>query len=358
MMSSVGWISYPDGPVAGKINPRTVPIFPISRRETFVRTIRNIALFLISICSVCVAGHFPVCADEPVDSKSQQPAAGSKAEPGDKLVPLNPQKTVLLDRAGGKLILETEVVFRDGLLEMLVCLKQTKEHESILALDARARTVHAGLLALGAKPGKPVSWDPEFQPPTGQEIEITLMWQDEKGKWQRSKAQRWMRGVTRKYFIIGLKKLPDGFKLPEDSELRYDPKHQELLWFGIMSGEEKKMLLKISSDPTYQKAIQTLYDASQIKPMNSEWVFAGSGFFVEPETGKQFYLAEDGTLICVANFSSATLDVREESSASSGALAYEAWAERIPPLGTRVRVELKPVKKDSKTDASRSGDKR
>ena len=35
--------------------------------------------------------------------------------------------------------------------------------------------------------------------------------------------------------------------MPEDSELRYDPKHQELLWFGIMSDDDKKMLLKIYS---------------------------------------------------------------------------------------------------------------
>lgn len=319
-----------------------------------MRTVNFHALYFSLICFVCFAGYGPAPAREPDDSKPQKPASDSKQPVEDKLVPLNPQKTVLLDRAGGKLILETEVVFRNGLLEMLVCLKQTKEHESILALDAKARTVHAGLLALGAEPGKPVSWDPEFQPPSGREIEITLMWQDEQGKWRRCKAQRWLRGVTRKYFIAGLKKLPDGFQLPEDSELRYDPKHHELLWFGIMSDREKQSLLKVSSDPSYQKAVKTLYEASQIKPMKSEWVFAGSGFYVEEGTGKRYYLAENGNLICVANFSSATLDVREESSAEAGGLSYEAWEERIPPLGTRVRVELEPVEADLAKDANPS----
>lgn len=322
-----------------------------------MRTIDRVAPFLLFIWLVCLESHLPAGADEPTESKPQQQASEPSEKGGDDVVPLNPQKTVLLDRAGGKLILETEVVFRNGLLEMLVCLKQTKEHESILSLDAKARTVHAGLLALGAKPGKPVSWDPDFHPPTGQEIEITLMWQDEEGKWQRSKAQRWMRGVTRKYFIAGLKKLPEGFQLPEDSDLRYDPKHQELLWFGIMSDDDKKMLLKLSADPNYQKAVKTLYEDSQIKPMKSEWVFAGSGFFVEEGTGKRYYLAENGNLICVANFSSATLDVREESSADASGLSYEAWEDRIPPLGTRVRVELKPVKTDGEKDANPADDK-
>jgi hypothetical protein len=328
----------------------------MSTRESFVRTIRPVAPFLLFVCLVCLGSHLPAGAEEPTETKPQQQASEPSEKAKDDVVPLNPQKTVLLDRAEGKLILETEVVFRNGLLEMLVCLQQTKEHESILALDAKARTVHAGLLALGAKPGKPVSWDPEFHPPSGQEIEITLMWQDEKGTWQRSKAQRWMRGVTRKYFITGLKTLPDGFKLPEDAELRYDPKHQELLWFGIMSDEEKKNLLKLSSEPSYQKAIKTLYEASQIKPMKSEWVFAGSGFYVEEGTGKRYYLAENGNLICVANFSSATLDVREESSADASGLSYEAWEERIPPLGTQVRVELKPVKKGSEKDVNSSSE--
>ncbi|MBD3672459.1 MAG: hypothetical protein HUJ26_02935 [Planctomycetaceae bacterium] len=262
-------------------------------------------------------------------------------------VPLNPQKTVLLDREGGKVILETEVVFRSGLLEMLVCLKRTKEHESILALDGKARDVHAGLLALGAKTGSPVNWDPEFSPPSGQEIEITLMWQDSEKKWHRTPAQKWMRGTTRKYFVTELESLPAGVNLPEESQLRFDEKHHELLWFGIMSEEQRDELLKLSEESTFQKRVKDLFEMSQIQPMTATFVFVGSGFYLDEKTGEKYYLAEDGTLICVANFPSATIDIREQSSASSGALAYEAWDERIPPLGTKVRVELKPVKKKS-----------
>ena len=77
--------------------------------------------------------------------------------------------------------------------------------------------------------------------------------------------------------------------------------------------------------------------------MKADWVFAGSGFFTDEETGKKFYLAEDGDLICVANFGGATIDVAMPSSAESSELNFEAFTERIPPKGTAVTVELIPV---------------
>lgn len=301
--------------------------------------------------SILLTLAFVFCLPMPLLATENTEKPSETLEKKAELVPLNPQKTVLLDREAGKVVLETEVVFRSGLLEMLVCLKQTKEHESILALDAKARDVHAGLLALGAKTGSPVSWEPEFQAPDGQEIEITLMWQDAEKKWHRVPAQKWMRGTTRKYFVTKLESLPAGVNLPEDSELRFDEKHQELLWFGIMSKEERDRLLALSTETTFQEAVKSLYEVSQIKPMKADFVFVGSGFYVDEKTGEKFYLAEDGTLICVANFPSATIDIRERSSASSGALAYEAWEERIPPLETRVRVELKPVKEKTQKAA-------
>ena len=264
-------------------------------------------------------------------------------------VALNPQKTVYIDLEDQKLILETEVVFRAGLLEMLVCLKQTKEHESILSLDAKAMTVHAGLLAIGAKPGGPVKFVPEFQPPQGQEIEIWMTWRDEQGKMHRTKAQNWVRSTTRKYHIAKLEQFPTGVKIPEDTDLRYDDKFHELLWFGIMSEPERDKILALSSEQNYQEAVQQLYKISQITPMTADWVFSGSGFFEEEGSGERHYLAESGDLICVANFATATLDVKEKSSANSeGGLSYEAWEERVPPLGTKVRVELIPVKPGEK----------
>jgi hypothetical protein len=78
------------------------------------------------------------------------------------------------------------------------------------------------------------------------------------------------------------------------------------------------------------------------KPLEYPWVFAGSGFWVDETTGQKSYLAESGDFICVSNFASAMLDLPVESSQANDNLVYAAYTERIPPLGTRVRLVLTP----------------
>ena len=65
-------------------------------------------------------------------------------------------------------------MLREGPLEHLLCLKGTKEHEAILATDARPAQIHAGLLLTGAEPGHPVRFLPKFEPPAGTPIAIEL----------------------------------------------------------------------------------------------------------------------------------------------------------------------------------------
>jgi len=139
------------------------------------------------VSSVCVAVLFvtaPIRANDP----NAKPAASGKTADG--LVSLDPKGIVRLDRDGKRLLIKTRVVLREGMLEMLCCPAQTKEHESILAVDAKAYIIHAGLLALGAKPGGPVQYRPEFKPPTGQQIDIFLQWTDATGKPHRVRAHR------------------------------------------------------------------------------------------------------------------------------------------------------------------------
>ncbi len=261
-------------------------------------------------------------------------------------VPLNPQKTVLLDLTGGRLLLKSEVCLREGMLEMLLCRKQSKEHESILAIDSKAYVIHTGLLALKAKPGDTVRFQPEYKPASGQKIDVFLNWTDKQGKSHRIAAQNWIRHVTRRYYIAKMEARPADLTIPEDSELRYDDKHKELLWYGPMTAEQRDALLKLSADAAYQKAIRKFHDDSQPRQMDAWWVFAGSAFYEEKKDGQtiRYYQAEGGDVICVANFPTAMLDINRKSSASGeDNLLYEAWTERIPPIGTEVTIELIPV---------------
>lgn len=90
--------------------------------------------------------------------------------------PLGP--SLWFDPAQRRLILRARVVLRDGFLEHLLCKRNIKEHEAILATDAPPRIIHAGLLLTGAEKGHPVRFQPRFEPPTGSPIAIDLQWTD------------------------------------------------------------------------------------------------------------------------------------------------------------------------------------
>jgi hypothetical protein len=296
----------------------------------------TLAQLLLSTGLLLVLTQIANAADPPTAAADAKPAAETPP------TPLNPQQTVFLDRAGKRIILKAEVVLRGGLLEMLLCKKQTKEHESILSLDSEAYVIHAGLLTLGAEAGAPVQYTPEFKAPTGQQIEVRLRWKDAEGKEQTARAQDWVRTVTARYYASPLEKLPEGFTLPTETELRYDSMNKELLWFGPMTEEQRDTFLALSTNEQYQQGIRKFFDESQTRYMTADFVFAGSAFWVEPD-GSKYYQAEAGNIICVANFGDALLDVSVPSSSSNEGLLFEPSTERIPPLGTIVEVDLLPV---------------
>ena len=101
------------------------------------------------------------------------------------------------------------------------------------------------------------------------------------------------------------------------------------------------------------RAQEWVYDAEKEQAIKHPWVFAGSGFWVEEETGKRHYQAEGGELICVSNFGSAMLDLPIESSQANASLMFQANTEKIPPLGTPVTLLLTPKKAEPPEEAAR-----
>lgn len=83
------------------------------------------------------------------------------------------------------------------------------------------------------------------------------------------------------------------------------------------------------------------------KLLEHNWIFGGSQFWREPESAREVYMAEDGDLICVSNFTTATLDVPIKSSAEAEHVLFMANTPEIPSLRTRIRLVLTPIlKKD------------
>lgn len=314
----------------------------------------------VSLCSITAANDNIVFSSQQATSQSQaddsQTAArGPEPDNGesqpefhtdllknlDGATPLNPGKTAFLDIKKKRVLLKTRVACNECLLEMLVCPTGTKEHEAVLAFDGKAYVVHSALLALGIKPGRPVVFSPKFQEPDGPKLNLTVHWRDKEGKLQSIDARKWMQTSVSHYFSKPLAEAPAGIEFPF-LELRYDKYNKEILWFGQMSEGDKKALLAKCEDEEYQKAIGEFYSKSQPRPMTAEFVFTGSYMTKRTEEGPEFYAAEDGYLICVANFASATVDVKESSSASDGSQSYEAKSDVVPPRHTPVILELSP----------------
>jgi hypothetical protein len=209
---------------------------------------------------------------------------------------LSKEDSVWIDVKRKLVVVDGEVAVREGFLEMFACTQGTKEHESLVAVYSKAYVIHTGLLAVGAVPGKPVQFDPEYRRAEGPIVDIYILWRDSQGEKRSVKAQEWVRNTKTQ------------------------------------------------------------------KQMEQNWVFAGSGFWTDEETGMKHYYAEQGDLICVSNFATAMLDVPIESSQSADQLLFEAFTEHMPPKGTKVRLVLipRPTKKtesqgaESEIDAKKS----
>ena len=183
---------------------------------------------------------------------------------------------IWIDFKSKQVILGGNICLTAGQLEMFACPAGTKEHESVIAVNAAASEMHAALVALGIEPGKPCQWDPEYKPASGPVIDIEIRWRDTK-----------------------------------------------------------------SQSTISRSAKQMIQDFHTKKPMIHQWVFGGSELWEDPESGEKIYYANSGEMICLSNFSTASLDLNVESSQSNEGLLFQALTENIPPLGTKVYLVLK-----------------
>jgi hypothetical protein len=104
-------------------------------------------------------------------------------------------KDIWFDAKTRQVIIRGRVALRDGALEHLICLKGTKDHESVISTEASPKVMHAGLLLTGAETGHPVRFEPKFEPPAGSLIEITVEWTDPKGKLNKTNAKNWVKDL-------------------------------------------------------------------------------------------------------------------------------------------------------------------
>jgi hypothetical protein len=132
-------------------------------------------------------------------SKEDEPAKEAPSPDNSGLKKITKDHAVYLDLKRKAVVIDGEVCLREGQLEMFACPKGTKEHESVVSLNCTAEQVHAALLAVGAKPGTTVKFDPEYKAATGPIVDVLILWLDEKGEKHKIRAQEWIKyGKTEK----------------------------------------------------------------------------------------------------------------------------------------------------------------
>jgi len=199
------------------------------------------------------------------------------------LIKLHPVYPVWIDKKNKEVILIGSVCRANYPLEFFATYPD-RGYESVVVIYTKPSIVHGALLVLGAKPGKPVQFDPKYIPPSGTEVEIEVAWMDQNGKRQKARAQDWIRDIKTK------------------------------------------------------------------KQLDVNWVFAGSLFWEDKDTGEKSYLADRGDFISVLNLPTALLDVPIESASAIESRLFEGFTERLPAPGTPVTLILKPKLEISKTD--------
>ncbi|MFP4054378.1 MAG: YdjY domain-containing protein [Phycisphaerae bacterium] len=202
---------------------------------------------------------------------------------------------IWIDRKAGTVSFDTEVCGREGMdgeplqLELLLTKVRGKTHESILQTEVDGWQIHAGLVALGLPRGKPKVW--RYDLDTGAETTLP----------------------------------PRGPKVD--------------IFLEWTDGKGKKQRVPAS------QWLKSADPAAKVEPP-SHWVFVGS---ILGSNGG--YAADaEGEFITTANFGTAILDVPFVSSDKNAELYFLARPDRIPPLGTKVTMILKPVKGAAKAE--------
>ena len=155
-------------------------------------------------------------AADPADGKSQKvdtsasqpgakspaadsgPAQKNPAKPTAELRRLMPEYDVWIDAKNKQVVIDGQVCLTQGPLEMFAVPKNTKEHEAVVSVNTKAFAVHAALLAVGAKPGGTVKFDPQYTPASGTKVEVLIYFTDEKGNQKNVRAQEWIRDMKTK----------------------------------------------------------------------------------------------------------------------------------------------------------------
>lgn len=192
---------------------------------------------------------------------------------------------IKVDVAAKRITVEGRFCLKEGILDYLAVTSGGQEYESVVSLNCKGSLLHAGLLALGAKPG-----------PTQQVIDELK------------------------------KNPPEGMKIPErpGTTLR-------------LTAEWEKDGKTVSVP-----ASRLLFNRKDKKGQaTGEWVFTGSYFAKDLDGKTEFYMADiDKAIVAVSYTGSAVINFGEDAGNpyAGDDEGYEVNAELVGPLDTPVKL--------------------
>lgn len=190
----------------------------------------------------------------------------------------------------------------NGALELIACTKDSKEHESIIAVEAKAKHIHTALLLIGAKSGNPAMQKPANKektrwvhiPPRGGPVDVSLVFKNKQGK----EVERPISDFIESY--------EDEF-----SDQFYDDKE------AVDEEKEEKF------------------------PTNT-FLFAGSILHGKGEGPRNYLADQSGNVITLATFGDELLCLPGVYSHAAGAFAWQVKDTHLPEVGTKAKLRLRP----------------
>ena len=192
---------------------------------------------------------------------------------------------------------DSRVCLKEGLLELIACTKDTKEHESIIVVDAKPSHVHTALLLIGAKPGSPAQQqaiDPEMTryrsiPPSGSPVDVFLVFKNPEGKQVE-------------------KPISDFIKRSDEQEQPTEPDAED---------DNGKF-------PTHT------------------FLFAGSILVGEGDGPRRYLCDSEGNVISISTFGDELLCLPGFHEQANGALMWQVNGEKLPELDSKIILRLRP----------------
>jgi hypothetical protein len=181
-----------------------------------------------------------------------------------------------------------------GTLELIACTNDTKEHESIVAIDAKAVHIHTALLLLGSKSGNPAMrkrvGEKEERwvdiPPAGGVVGVSLVFKNDAGKTIERPISDFITSTDR----------------------------------GADSEEA----------PSFP---------------GNDFLFAGS-HLVDAGTGPRAYLSDrSGNVISITTFGDELLCLPEIHGHGNDSLLWQIDDTHLPPVGSKLTLRLRPESK-------------